>query len=54
MKDEGTSKVRGIIEVDGIAFEYVRQGQGDPIIVIGSSVYYPKAGMKPCGPFLLL
>ena len=34
---------RGIINVDGIAFHYVREGQGTPAVVIGSSVYYPRA-----------
>jgi len=33
----------GKIELNGIQFNYVRQGSGDHAIVIGSSVYYPKA-----------
>ena len=34
---------QGIIESNGIEFKYVRQGKGEPLLVIGSSVYYPKA-----------
>lgn len=34
---------QGIIESNGIEFKYVRQGKGQSLLVIGSSVYYPKA-----------
>ena len=36
-------KSQGKIEIDGIQFTYAKQGNGDPLMVIGSSTYYPKA-----------
>ena len=42
-KEETKLDSQGAIESDGIQFNYVRQGKGDPVLVIGSSVYYPKA-----------
>lgn len=44
-KKKESTKVdsQGTIELDGVQFNYVRQGKGDPAVVIGSSVYYPKA-----------
>lgn len=33
----------GIVNVDGIDFRYVREGKGVPIVIIGSSTYYPRA-----------
>lgn len=42
-KSDNKSDNQGSIELDGVQFHYVRQGQGEPLLVIGSSVYYPKA-----------
>jgi len=33
----------GILSLEGIDFRYVREGVGPPIVVIGSSTYYPRA-----------
>jgi proline iminopeptidase len=33
----------GVIERDGVSLRYVREGNGVPTIVIGSSMYYPRA-----------
>ena len=33
----------GFVEVDGAQLAFVREGEGPPLLVIGSSVYYPKA-----------
>ena len=33
----------GILRRDGVDFHYVREGEGPPIVVIGSSTYYPRA-----------
>ena len=45
--DKKTTEVKsdsqGVIESDGIQFKYVRQGKGEPLLVVGSSVYYPRA-----------
>lgn len=39
-----TSKPRsGIVEVDGAALAYLREGHGPPILIVGSATYYPKA-----------
>lgn len=43
LKSASLSQVDGKFELDGVQFNYVRQGSGEPIVVIGSSVYYPKA-----------
>lgn len=42
-QNDSNSETHGRIELDGIQFNYVRQGSGNPLMVIGSSVYYPKA-----------
>ena len=42
-KVKNNADTQGKFEVDGIQFNYVRQGSGEPLVVIGSSVYYPKA-----------
>ena len=42
-KAEGKSDIQGTIESNGIQFKYVIQGKGEPLLVVGSSVYYPKA-----------
>ena len=42
-KNDNSTETHGKIELDGIQFNYVRQGSGNPLMVIGSSVYYPKA-----------
>lgn len=42
-KDVNNLDTHGVIESDGIKFNYVRQGKGERLLVIGSSVYYPKA-----------
>jgi len=34
---------KGTLRVDDAELEYVRQGQGKPILSIGSATYYPKA-----------
>ena len=36
-------KDQGFIEVDGFKLRYVIEGSGQPAIVIGSSVYYPRS-----------
>ncbi len=36
----------GTVEVDGHKLKYIRRGQGNPIIVVGSSEYYSKAFSK--------
>ena len=33
----------GVLSLDGIDFRYVREGAGPPIVVIGTSTYYPRA-----------
>ena len=33
----------GVVDVDGVQFRYVREGRGTPAVVVGSSVYYPRA-----------
>ena len=33
----------GILRRDEVDFHYVREGEGPPIVVIGSSTYYPRA-----------
>lgn len=33
----------GIVDVDGAELRWVREGNGPPLVVIGSVVYYPKA-----------
>ncbi len=33
----------GMFSFDGIDFRYVREGKGPPVVVIGSSMYYPRA-----------
>lgn len=33
----------GILRLNGVDFRYVREGEGPPIVVIGSSTYYPRA-----------
>jgi proline iminopeptidase len=33
----------GSVEVDGAKLSFVRQGEGPPLLVIGSSTYYPRA-----------
>ncbi len=33
----------GIVQVDSVEFRYVREGRGTPAVVIGSSIYYPRA-----------
>lgn len=43
-KNESSS--RGVIEIQGISFEYQREGQGETLVVIGSSNYYPLAFSK--------
>jgi len=46
-QNEATDKIQsGVVEFEGISFHYVREGKGDPIVVIGSSVYYPRAFSK--------
>lgn len=37
------SDSQGIIEYEGIQFKYLRQGKGEPLLIIGSSVYYSRA-----------
>ncbi len=37
---------RGMIEIQGIQFEYQREGEGETLVVIGSSTYYPLAFSK--------
>lgn len=32
-----------VLTVDQVELRYVREGRGDPLIVIGSSIYYPRA-----------
>lgn len=34
---------KGTIESEGIQFNYVKHGKGELALVVGSSVYYPKA-----------
>jgi proline iminopeptidase len=34
---------RGTLRVDGAELAYVREGQGPPLLVVGSATYYPKA-----------
>lgn len=41
--EKRNSNSEGTIEIDGILFRYVRQGEGEPVLVLGSSVYYPKS-----------
>lgn len=41
-----TIKPKGVIKIDDIAFQYTREGKGEPVVVIGSSVYYPKSFSK--------
>lgn len=41
-----TEPVQGTIDYNGIKFKYVREGKGDPLVVVGSSVYYSKAFSK--------
>ena len=33
----------GVVRRGGVSFRYVREGTGPPIVVIGSSTYYPRA-----------
>ena len=33
----------GVVSVNGVDFRYVRAGRGIPAVVIGSSLYYPRA-----------
>ena len=42
-QNAGASGVSGSIDIGGVEFRYVREGQGTPAVVIGSSVYYPRA-----------
>lgn len=34
--------VSGVVEVEGAALRYVTEGTGTPVLVIGSSIYYPR------------
>lgn len=36
----------GIIEIDNFKINYIRRGQGEPLVVIGSSQYYARAFAK--------
>ena len=38
-----TAAASGVVSVDGVDFRYVRAGHGIPAVVIGSSLYYPRA-----------
>jgi len=33
----------GFVEVEGATLRYVTEGTGIPVLVIGSSIYYPRA-----------
>jgi len=34
---------KGVVAIEGVDLPYVREGQGKPILVIGSSIFYSKA-----------
>lgn len=43
--DEGAPEVAdsGVLSIDGAELSWIREGEGPPVYVLGSSIYYPKA-----------
>lgn len=36
----------GAVTIDGFPLQYIRQGGGEPLLIIGSAIYYPRAFSK--------